>query len=89
MSKLLQVKIDVSKIDKSLLFKGQKGTYLDLNIWINDKPDKYGNDCSVAQKMKKGQDPNYLGNGKFYVAKPVQIPAEELPPDNETSELPF
>lgn len=87
MSKLLQAKIDVTKIDKKLLFKGKKGTYLDLNIWINDKPDKYGNDCSIAQRTKKGDDPNYIGNGKFYEAKPVEMDVNDTPSDN--SDLPF
>ena len=87
MSKLLQCKIDVTKIDKTLLFKGKKGTYLDLNIWINDKPDQYGNDCSIAQKTEKGKDPNYIGNGKFYTPKPVQIDVNDTP--SEKSDLPF
>ena len=89
MSKLIRAKIDVSKIDKTLLFKGKKGTYLDLNIWINENPDKYGNDCSIAQKTVKGEKPNYIGNGKFYTPEPVQIPVEELPPDKGDNDLPF
>lgn len=88
MSKLLQCKIDVSKIDKSLLFKGKKGTYMDVLIWINDKPDQYGNDCSIAQKTKMGEDKNYIGNGKFYQPKPVQvIDVNDQAP--ESSDLPF
>jgi hypothetical protein len=69
MSKLINAKIDVLKIDKSLLFKGAKGTYLDLTIWINDKPDQFGNDISIEQRTKKGDNKIYLGNGKFYVKK--------------------
>jgi hypothetical protein len=69
MSKLITAKIDVTKIVKSLLFKGQKGTYLDLIIWVNDTPDKYGNDISIQQRTGK-DDPNiYIGEGKFYVKK--------------------
>lgn len=30
--KLITAKIDVLKINKELLFKGEKGTYLDLTI---------------------------------------------------------
>ena len=89
MSKLLRAKIDVTKIDKALLFKGKKGTYLDLNIWINDKPDKYGNDCSIAQKTGKDKKPNYIGNGKFYTPEAVSIPADDMPSQDETSDLPF
>lgn len=87
MSRLLQCKIDVTKIDKTLLFKGKKGTYLDCNIWINDKPDQYGNDCSIAQKTVKGKDPIYIGNGKFYQAKSIQIDINDQSSDN--SDMPF
>lgn len=87
MSKLLQAKIDVTKINKDLLFKGKKGTYLDLNIWINDQPDQYGNDCSIAQKTKKGEATNYIGNGKFYKPEPVQMDVNDSPSDNK--DLPF
>lgn len=67
MSKLYFAKIDVTKIEKDKLFKGEKGTYLDLSIWINDEPDKYDNTMSVQQSTKKGEDKIYLGNGKEYV----------------------
>jgi hypothetical protein len=64
MSKLLKCKIDVLKINKELLFKGAKGTYLDIDIWIQDKPDQYGNDISIQQSTKKDEPKIYLGNGK-------------------------
>jgi hypothetical protein len=69
MSKLINAKIDVKKINKDLLFKGEKGTYLDLTIWINDAPDKFGNEVSIEQRTAKGEAKIYLGNGKFYKAK--------------------
>ena len=77
MNKLVTAKIDVTKIKKELLFKGEKGTYLDLTIWINSDPDKYGNDISIEQRTAKGEDKIYLGNGKFYVKK------DEAPKDTK------
>jgi hypothetical protein len=65
MSKLIKAKIDVKKIHKDLLFTGEKGIYLDLDIWINDKPDKYGNDVSIEQSVEKDADKIYIGNGKI------------------------
>jgi hypothetical protein len=65
MSKLLKCKIDVLKIDKSKLFKGAKGTYLDIDIWILDKPDQFGNDVSIQQQTKKDEPKIYIGNGKI------------------------
>lgn len=81
MSKLITAKIDVKKIDKARLFKGEKGTYLDLSIWINDVPDSYGNDISIQQRTGKDEPKIYLGNGKFYVKK------EETPPANEPEKV--
>jgi hypothetical protein len=69
MNRLINAKIDVTKIVKEKLFKGQKGTYLDINIWINEKPDQFGNDISIEQRTGKDEAKIYLGNGKFYVKK--------------------
>ncbi len=69
MSKMITAKIDCTKIIKSLLFTGKKGTYLDLIIWINDKPDQYGNEISIQQRTKQGDPKIFLGEGKFYVKK--------------------
>ena len=69
MSKLLSVSIDVSKINKSELISGEKGTYLNLTVSINDTPDKFGNTVSAWQSQTKEQreakeNRNFLGNGK-------------------------
>ena len=69
--KLLSIKLDVSKIDKSKLFKGAKGTYLDLTVALNDEPDQYGNDVSAWHSQSKEErdaknDKIFLGNGKVF-----------------------
>lgn len=74
MSQPIRVKIDVSKIDKSQLFKGVKGTYLDLYLYPTPD-DKYGNDFRVTQDVSKearqaGQKGAILGNAKFAGQKP-------------------
>lgn len=62
-------KIDVSKIDKSSLFKGAKGTYLD--IVLKETPDsKYGEDYMIVQSVsqedrKNGIKGAILGNAKI------------------------
>jgi hypothetical protein len=80
--KLITAKIDVTKIVKSKLFTGQKGTYLDLIIWVNDQPDQYGNDVSIEQKTDKEEAKIYLGNGKTYKPKPTgqTAPAQQEEP---------
>jgi hypothetical protein len=87
MSKLFTAKIDVLKIDKSKLFKGEKGTYLDLTIWINDEPDQFGNTMSLQQRTDKEEPKIYLGNGKAYEKPTVtETPAGDAP---VSSDLPF
>lgn len=50
---IIAVKIDVKKIDKERLFAGNKGTYLDAIIHLNDAADKYGNNGMVVQSVSK------------------------------------
>ena len=69
MAELLSISIDVSKIDKSKLIEGKKGTYLNLTVSVNDTKDDYGNDVSAWQgqeeaERKSGTPKNYLGNGR-------------------------
>ena len=66
MGKLITASINVSKIDKKLLIAGKTGTFLNLTIWVNDEPDRFGNDVSLEQKTERGSDKIYLGNGKTY-----------------------
>jgi hypothetical protein len=98
----ISVKIDVSKIDKSRLYKGQKGTYLDLTTFINTSElDQYDNNGFISQSMTKEEREGgvektpILGNVKvFYneelVAEPAPQPAK---PDSTTfadlEEIPF
>lgn len=67
---MIRLKIDVTKIDKSKLFVGAKGTYLDLTLMENrNGPDQYGNDFMVVQDLgrearERGEKGSILGNGK-------------------------
>lgn len=65
----VNLKIDVSKIKKEHLFKGEKGTYLDLTAFINvDEQGQYGDNGMVTQNWKdqqKGEGP-ILGNAKVF-----------------------
>ena len=86
MSKLLQCRLDVTKIDKDLLYKGEKGVYLNFNVWLNDEPDKYNNDASIEQQTPRDAPKNYIGNGKFYKPKVDPVQMEET---DEPKDLPF
>ena len=96
MSKLLSVSIDVTKINKSELITGEKGTYLNLTVSINDSPDRFGNTVSAWQSQTKEQreakiDRVFLGNGKviFDSEGRQQAPQVQQQVQEEQSDLPF
>lgn len=50
----MSVRIDVTKIDKSRLYKGAKGTYLDLTTFVDlDEKDQYENNGFISQSLTK------------------------------------
>lgn len=103
MAKIIAASIDVTKIDKSKLIKGKKGTYLNINITLNDEADNYGNHASISigqsqEEREAKASKVYLGNGKVVWSnegdKPQQAPvsAEQSfgsKQDEPTDDLPF
>jgi len=86
--KIISLKIDVSKIDKSKLFKGEKGTYLDAVVFLNDEKDQYGNNGMITQSVskeerEKGGKGVILGNAKIV----SQLSNQQV--KDVTSDLPF
>jgi hypothetical protein len=84
----VSVKIDVSKIDKSRMFKGEKGTYLDAVVFIDmDNKDQYGNSGVITQDWKdapKGQTP-ILGNVKVFWSDAGQQKPASQPQQQKTA----
>ena len=86
----ISIKIDVTKIDKARLYKGKKGTYLDLTTFINtDEKDEYDNNGFITQspteqeRQEKTKMP-ILGNVQVFWTegrneKPHQKPGENVP----------
>lgn len=71
----ITAKIDVTKIEKARLFKGAKGTYLDV-VLIETPESQYG-DYMIVQSVTKeereqGIKGPILGNAKIIGQKPVQ-----------------
>jgi hypothetical protein len=66
-----RLKIDVKKIDKTALYSGAKGTYLDITLLDNrDGNDQYGNDGMIVQdigqaRREAGEKGPILGNWKW------------------------
>lgn len=78
---IISAKINVSKILKDRMFKGEKGTYLDITLLENrDGTDQYGNDFMIVQDLgkdarDKGEKGPVLGNAKIRGGKPAAAPA--------------
>ena len=73
MGKIINIKVDVTKLDKSKFFKGKKGTYANLTVAENmDGESEYGDTHYVFESQSKEErdaktPKNYLGNGKEFV----------------------
>lgn len=61
----ISLNINVDNIQKSALYKGEKGTYLRLTVIPT--PDNQWNDYMCTQYMGKGTDDVILGNGRDLV----------------------
>jgi hypothetical protein len=72
---IIKAKIDVTKIDKARLFKGTKGTYLDLSLLENKAgTDQYGNDGFICQDVSKEEREQGIKGpivGNFKILRPV------------------
>lgn len=99
---IIRLKIDVTKIDKSAMFKGAKGTYMDVTLLENEEPDQYGNDFMAVQDIGKerreaGERGPILGNAKFVIrnvpSRPNQAPQPTPAPagavEDEDDDIPF
>jgi hypothetical protein len=96
-----RLKIDVSKIEKSYLFKGKSGTYLDATLMDNrEGPDQYGNDGFIVQDVgkenrEKGIKGPIIGNWKHVGGKQQPSPQQRQKPasatqaDDDDDSIPF
>lgn len=87
--KLYFAKIDVKKINKAKIFKGEKGSYLDLTIWINDDADNYGNTLHIQQSTKQDEEKIYLGDGKEYQKAESTSSKPSNKAEEDDDDLPF
>ena len=68
----ISASIDVTKIDKSKLIDGKKGTYLNITTFVNlDEKDQYDNNGMITQSVSQeereaGTRGAILGNTKVF-----------------------
>lgn len=88
----ITIKLNVTKIAKEHLFKGEKGTYLDLALW--EKSNDYGDDGFVTQNISKeardrGEKGPILGNWKYREQRTRYESAATTPVVDDGGPLPF
>jgi len=71
----IEVRIDVTKIDKARLYQGEKGKYLTMTAFVDPvNADQYGNNGMVTHK--KNQDESQapiLGNTKVFWSEGLPV----------------
>tara|TARA_R110001606_G_scaffold396332_1_gene570259 strand:- start:811 stop:1119 length:309 start_codon:yes stop_codon:yes gene_type:complete len=87
MSKIgVNLKIDITKVDKTKFFIGKNGAkYLDMTAFIDiDEQDQYGNNGMIVQSVSKEDKDNkiqgaILGNSKLFWSSAPQAQAPQSP----------
>jgi len=87
----INISIDVSKIDKTRLFQGKKGTYMDLTTFVDlDNVDQYDQNGFIGQSTSKeereaGVRTPILGNCKVFFNSASSTPPPQTAPPVESS----
>lgn len=96
MAQLINLSIDLTKIDKAKIKTTDKGKYYSLTVSINDTKDNYGNDVSCYDSQTKEERDakakrNYLGNGKVTWSSVKTVEATPIVNNNQSKgdDLPF
>ena len=91
----IEIKVDVTKIDKTRIYQGKKGKYITLTSFVNpDDEDQYGNNGFITHARNKDEDKSVklpiLGNVRVFW-KDEQPPHNQqqghMPPPDDT--IPF
>lgn len=87
MSNTITARIDVTKIDKARLYKGQKGTYLDI-VLIPTPNAKYDQTHMIVESVSKeereqGIKGAIIGNATEIIKRDQRQPKDEPPAQME------
>lgn len=94
MSAIINLSINLDKIDKSKVIKGKKGQYYNVTVAVNDEVDQFGNHAAIFESQTKEErdakaNRNYLGNGKLAYSTGIPNTADmpKAPVATETADL--
>lgn len=93
----LNVRINVSRIDKSKLYKGEKGVYLNMTTFVDlDQENEYGNNGFISiEQSKEQRDANeqsvILGNVKKFWSDgaTASAPQSDMSLEELDEDIPF
>ena len=96
----VNLSIDVSKLDKSRLYKGAKGTYANLTVFIDSNPDQYGKNGGAKEQATKDERDQkvkmpFVGNATTFWSdnpdfQPVRVEQAQEPATDEFDDsIPF
>jgi hypothetical protein len=94
----IKLKIDVKKINKERLYKGQKGTYLNAVLFLSQHTDDYGNHGMIVEDITKeerdaGVKGDIIGNAKLLMPNPSPAQQQQKAPppqqNNQEDDTPF
>lgn len=92
MSKLFYGSVDFSKLlemakaGNKAFSKAQNGKiYLNLNVWINDEVDQYGNKASIQTNFKDApkEEKVYVGNLKESEFSSQPVSSSDIPDESD------
>ena len=95
MGKIINIKVDVTKLDKNKFFVGKKGTYANITVAENmDGESEYGDTHYVFESQSKEErdaktPKNYLGNGKEFVFNGGTTASAPVTADMDDEDIPF
>jgi len=87
----LDLRVDVTKIDKARIYEGQKGKYLSMTVWIDtENESQYGDHGTARQSTSKeereaGVKLPIIGNAKIFFRKESQqqAPQQQFQPQQQ------
>ena len=77
------ISINIDKIPKEKIIKGEKGRYVNIVIWNFDGDDEYGKNSTAIVSQTEGEQKDagtptiYLGNGLYNIKKEEKKIEEE------------
>ena len=86
----VEIKIDVTKIDKARLFAGKKGKYLSMTSFIDiDNKGPYDDNGMVTHKKREGEGKSpILGNVTVFWSDSNKPAPQNTPPPSQAPQAP-